>query len=49
MPRFVDYYRAGKLPVDKLRTGELGLDEINAGFENLAAGTAIRQILKPHG
>ena len=49
MPRFVDYYRDGKLPVDKLRTGELGLDGINEGFENLAAGTAIRQILKPHG
>ncbi len=49
MPRFVDYYRNGKLPVDKLRTGELGLSGINEGFENLATGAAIRQILKPHG
>ncbi len=49
MPRFVEYYREGKLPVDKLRTGELGLEGINQGFENLATGVAIRQILKPHG
>jgi len=49
MPRFVDYYRDGKLPVDRLRTGELGLEGINEGFENLATGAAIRQILKPHG
>lgn len=49
MPKFVDYYRAGKLPVDRLRTGELTLAEINQGFDNLSDGTAIRQILKPHG
>lgn len=49
MPRFVDYYRDGKLPVDKLRTGDLPLADINAGFDRLADGTAIRQILKPHG
>lgn len=49
MPKFVDYYREGKLPVDQLRTGELGLDGINEGFERLADGSAIRQILKPHG
>lgn len=49
MPKFVDYYRAGKLPVDRLRTGELPLSEINEGFDRLSDGTAIRQILKPHG
>lgn len=49
MPRFVEYYRDGKLPVDKLRTGDLGLSEINEGFDRLADGSAIRQILKPHG
>jgi alcohol dehydrogenase len=49
MPRFVDYYRQGKLPLEKLRTGTLSLDEINLGFERLADGSAIRQILRPHG
>lgn len=49
MPRFIDHYRKGELPVERLRTGYLGLDGINEGFENLASGDAIRQILKPHG
>lgn len=49
MPRFIDHYRKGELPVERLRTGFLGLDGINEGFENLASGEAIRQILKPHG
>jgi alcohol dehydrogenase len=49
MPKFVDFYRQGKLPVDKLRTGELPLSEINEGFDRLADGSAVRQILKPHG
>lgn len=49
MPRFVDFYRDGKLPLERLRTGTLGLDQINLGFERLADGSAIRQILHPHG
>lgn len=49
MPKFIDHYREGRLPLDKLRTGTLGLEGINEGFENLASGDAIRQILKPHG
>ncbi len=49
IPRFIEHYRAGKLPLERLRTGELPLESINAGFDNLADGTAIRQILKPHG
>lgn len=49
MPRFIEHYRKGELPVERLRTGFLGLDGINEGFENLASGEAIRQILKPHG
>ena len=49
MPKFVDYYRDGKLPLDMLRTGELPLDDINLGFDRLSDGSAIRQILKPHG
>jgi len=49
MPRFIEHYRNGELPVERLRTGFLGLDGINEGFENLASGEAIRQILKPHG
>jgi alcohol dehydrogenase len=48
IPRFIELYRQGKLPVDRLRSGRIGLDEINEGFDRLAEGTVVRQILDPH-
>ena len=48
VPRFIDYYRQGKLPVNQLRSGELGLDDINLGFDRLSDGAVVRQILVPN-
>jgi len=45
IPRFIQLYRRGRLPVDRLMSGTLGLDEINQGFDRLHDGTAIRQIV----
>lgn len=45
IPRFVALYRAGRLPVDRLLTHRLAPDEINAGFERLAAGHGVRQVV----
>jgi alcohol dehydrogenase len=45
VPRFVDLYRAGQLPVQELLSGTLALDEINTGFDRLASGEAIRQVV----
>ncbi|SCZ06187.1 zinc-dependent alcohol dehydrogenase family protein [Microvirga guangxiensis] len=45
IPRFISLYRAGKLPVDKLLTGVLTLDQINEGFDLLDQGKAIRQVV----
>ena len=45
VPRFLDLYRQGKLPVNKLRSGFLALDDINTGFDRLADGNVVRQIL----
>lgn len=47
VPRYLSLFRDGKLPVDRLRTGEIRLDEINAGFDRLADGSVIRQVLLP--
>ncbi|EAQ04755.1 putative zinc-type alcohol dehydrogenase transmembrane protein [Pseudooceanicola batsensis HTCC2597] len=49
IPRFLRMYHAGALPVDRLIDGYLGFDEVNAGFDKLAEGRALRQILAPHG
>ena len=45
IPRFVALYRAGRLPVDRLLTATVGLDDLNQAFDDLAAGTSIRQVL----
>lgn len=43
IPRFVALYKAGRLPVDRLLTHTIPLDEINEGFDRLASGEAVRQ------
>lgn len=45
LPRFAALYQAGQLPVDKLLTHRLSLDELNEGFDRLARGEAIRQVV----
>ena len=46
IPRYVALYRAGKLPVDRLMSGKLTLDEINEGFDRLHEGKAVRQVIE---
>ena len=45
LPRFVALYRRGKLPVDRLLTHRIALDDINEGFERLREGKAVRQVV----
>ena len=47
IPRYIELYRQGRLPVDKLINRSIGFGEINDGFDRLADGLAIRQILEP--
>ena len=49
IPRFISLYRQGRLPVDRLINQQVGLDEINAGFDRLQNMETVRQILVPHG
>ncbi|WP_304112458.1 alcohol dehydrogenase catalytic domain-containing protein [Mycolicibacterium bacteremicum] len=46
IPRFVELWRAGRLPVEKLVSATLTLEEINAGMDALADGRAVRQIIE---
>jgi alcohol dehydrogenase len=48
IPRFIALYQRGKLAVQRLRSGFIGFDEINAGFDRLADGAVLRQVLRPH-
>ena len=45
IPRYVDLYKAGLLPVDRLLTHTIALDEVNEGFDRLASGEAVRQAI----
>ena len=45
IPAFISLYQSGRLPVDKLLSHSLKLEQVNEGFERLAKGDAIRQII----
>jgi len=49
VPRYIDLYRRGKLPVDRLMSDRLGLEEgaLNAAFDRLDSGHTVRQVLVP--
>jgi alcohol dehydrogenase len=43
IPRYIELFQAGELPVDRLLSGTMPLERINEGFDRLAAGEALRQ------
>lgn len=45
IPNFLDLYRSRRLQVDRLITHRIGLEDINEGFDRLANGEAIRQVV----
>jgi alcohol dehydrogenase len=47
VPRFVELWSAGRLPVERLVSGHLGLDGLNAAMDALADATALRQVVTP--
>ncbi|MFF9400481.1 MULTISPECIES: zinc-binding dehydrogenase [unclassified Streptomyces] len=49
IPRFLDLWRAGLMPVERMHTGTLPLTGINEALEELASGRAIRQIIDTSG
>ncbi|MBM7598907.1 alcohol dehydrogenase [Virgibacillus halotolerans] len=46
IPRFIDLYKQGKLPVDKLHSDTIKLEDINEGFDKLENGEALRIVVK---
>lgn len=47
IPRYIGLFQDGHLPVDRLLSETLGYGEINAAFDRLADGQAVRQVLLP--
>ena len=47
VPRFLNLFKQGRLPVEKLIDDKIGFDQLNEGFDKLDSGKVVRQILVP--
>ncbi len=47
IPRLIALHRAGRLPVDRLLTHRVALDDVNAALDRLADGEGVRQVVLP--
>ena len=45
IPRYVEMWRAGRLPLERLVTSRIRLDDIDAAMDRLAAGGELRQLI----
>lgn len=46
IPQYIEWYRSGRLPVDRLLSERIRLDDLNGAFDRLAAGASIRQVVE---
>jgi len=46
IPRYIRLFREGRLPVDRLVSDVIGLQDLNAAFDKLAEGRAVRQVVR---
>jgi alcohol dehydrogenase len=46
IPAFARPFRQGRLPVDRLVTHTLALDDVNEALDRLADGVAVRQVIR---
>lgn len=45
IPRYIEWYRSGRLPVDLLLSERIELRDINTAFDRLASGQTLRQVV----
>ena len=45
IPAYIELYKSGRLPVDRLLSDHISLDEVNEGFDKLSDGSTVRQII----
>ena len=49
IPLYIEFYRSGRMPVDRLKSATMGFDELNISFDRLDRGEVVRQMLLPNG
>ena len=45
IPHYIELFRSGELPVDKLISRRIGLEDLNEAFDRLADGSEVRQVI----
>jgi alcohol dehydrogenase len=45
IPRYIGLFLDGKLPIDRLTSHQITFDELNEGFDRMADGSILRQVL----
>jgi Zn-dependent alcohol dehydrogenase len=45
----LSFFMEGRLPVDRLKSGTMGFEQLNDNLDRLDRGDVLRQILLPHG
>jgi alcohol dehydrogenase len=46
VPRYIDLFQSGKLPVNHLLSGRIRLEDVNEAFDRLHEGVAVRQVIE---
>ena len=47
IPRYMDLFQRGLLPVDRLMSRVIGFEDLNDAFDRLHHGQTIREVLVP--
>ncbi len=47
IPRYIALWRSGRLPIERLISGRIGLDQLNESLDALADGRVVRSVLVP--
>ena len=45
IPRYIGLFQDGKLPIDQLTSHQIAFEELNEGFDRMADGSALRQVM----
>jgi len=45
IPRYIEWFKAGRLPVDRLVSAHIAFERINEAFDALADATTVRQVI----
>jgi alcohol dehydrogenase len=46
IPRYIGLWRAGRLPLERLVSGSVSLDDLNPAFDRLANGEVVRTVCR---